>query len=503
MSRVDALARRYAASSSLLRYGVEILAVGDPVGSQLNAAVRLLMRTVQEDGPGLWEDLLGSARALRWRLMSHPQPIEFNPALREGAEEVIRQTRRLRGAVANNALLDELSAAAERVCEQDPVLGPVLLRSIQEVGASDCVVVAGSASAGAAMDEWLRPQGVSVLTLSGLKRTPPDVGQSYAVGPPCFFSSSLVTAPVTDAVSFLIPAWFTYRQVPQSVLAPYAEGAIRIRSRVFTEGDVTEPESPAEDEELEEFLPQPVWGTHQSASREPSSDEVEARKLLLSGHRALWLDDGERIRALDPRLPRGERVVYVDVAAVRPGTYLLLREGETEHRALHQAALARLGDRASEIDTTQRAWKQRLQTRLSQRGHWAVERGLRNAGVKTADRARAWREPNLVRPQSDQDFERLLQWLDLPVQPTFGNATSLRREIHRASAQIREQLETTVSAADLTALEHEGHLSLDMKTVGFRSILAARVIAVSPHTEIVPRHEARVPFEDRSGQWLE
>ncbi|MGN6405681.1 hypothetical protein [Sinomonas sp.] len=505
MSRIEALDRRYAASSSLIRHGVEIVAVADPAGARLNAACRQLMLRVDEDGPGLWDDLLGSVKSLRWRLMTHPQPIDLNPALRDGAAEVIRQTRRLRGAVEQDSLLDELAAAAEGAIAQDPALGAILLRSAEEVGANDCVVVAANASARAAMGEWLRPQGVSVLTASSLQRAKPGIEQSYAVGPPRFFGPSLVTAPTTDAVSFLMPAWFRDRQIPHSVLAPYAEGAIRVKARLFVEGDPTEPKFQVEDEEEfeKELLPQPIWGSPPSPGREASSDEVEARKLLLSGNRGLWLDNGERIRALDPGQPSGERVVYTDVEAVRVGTYLLLREGESEPNALYEAALDRLGQRAAEVEATQREWKQRLQRRLRQMGPWRAERELWSAGVKTAERARAWCEPNLVRPQSDQDFEKLLQWLDLPIQPSFANATLLRRETHRTSVHIREQLETAASAADLSALERNGHLSIDIESGGFRGILAARVIAISPHTEIVPRNEARVPFEDRSGQWLE
>ncbi len=505
MSRIEALNRRYDCSASLIRHGVEILAVGDPAGARLNTACRQLMLRVAEDGPGLWDELLGSVKSLRWRLMTHPQPIDFNPALRDGAAEVLRQTRRLRGAVTENALLEELAAAAAGVSRQDPVLGGILLRSIQEVGVTDCVVVAANASARGAMSEWLRPLGVNVLTASSLQHMKPDIEQSYAVGPPRFFGPSLVTAPATDGVSFLMPAWFRDRQIPRSVLAPYAEGAIRVRAHLFFEGDVTEPESRVGDEEEfeEEFLPQPVWGSPRSPEREPLSDEVEARKLLLSGNRGLWLDNGERIRALDPGQPFGERVVHIDVETVRVGTYLLLREGETEHEAMYEAALDRLGDRSQEVDATQRAWKQRLQRRLSQMGHSRVERELRSAGVKTVERAPAWREPNLVRPQRDQDFEKLLRWLDLPVEPSFGNATLLRREIYRTSVQIREQLEAAISAADLSALERDGHLSIDIESAGFRGIYAARVLAISPHTEIIPRNEARVPFEDRSGQWLE
>ena len=88
----------------------------------------------------------------------------------------------------------------------------------------------------------------------------------------------------------------------------------------------------------------------------------------MSGNLALWLDDGERIRALDPRQPVGERVIYVDVSAVRPGTYLLVRRGETERGALYEETLALLERRAAAADASQQMWKSKLRSRLVETG---------------------------------------------------------------------------------------------------------------------------------------
>lgn len=504
MSRIALLNQRYTASASLVRNGVEVIAVGDPLGAVFDGAARQLLRAARDDGPGLWDELVGAVKALRWRLVTHPQPLAHNPAVRDGADQVALQARRLRGAVANDAMLDAFAAAAGTVAGSDPPHGATLLRSIEEVGAPDCVVVAASKAAQAGLDCWLAELGVRVTTASELEREQLRVEQAYVAGPPRFFRASLVTAPTTNAVSFLMPAWFSDRSVPRSVLAAYAEGAIRITARLFTEGDVTAPPGEASATDIEDdFLPQPMWGTRQSPDREPTSDEVVAHKVLLSGSRAMWLDDGERIRTLDPEQPAGERVTYTEVASVRPGTYMLLREGETERGALYAAALRQIGARGTQVHQTQRAWKNQLTSRLLELGYRAVVRELAARGVTTADRARAWTDPNLVRPHSDRDFELVLEWLGIPTQPTFGQATMLRRAIYQASQDVREQLESAVAGHDLSVLERDGHLSLDVELEGFRGIIATRVLAISPHTEIVSRHDARVPFGDRSGQWLE
>lgn len=504
MSRIDRLNQRYAASASLAGTGVEIVAIGDPAGARFNSAVRRLLTLLTEESGGYLDDLVGAAKALRWRQITQPQPLRFNPSLTQLAAEVEKQAGRLRGAIGDQALLEELAAAATAVASADPTLGSVLLASVEEVGAAAAVVIAANRPAAAGLQSWLKEHGVVVTTVGDLERDRLEREQAYVVGPPRFYPSALVTAPVTSGVSFLLPAWFGDRSVPRSAIAAYAEGAIRMEARVFTEGDTSEPEVDLteEPEDANEYLPQPVWGSHRDVDREPASDEVEAHKILLSGNLAMWLDDGERIRSLDPEQPAGERVTYTEVQAVRRGTYLLLRRGETERDALHRAAIERL-PHGGAVEHAQEGWKRLLSDQIQMFGGREAVKRLRNAGVKAADRARAWTDPNLVRPASDQDFERLLQWLDVPIQPTFGYATQLRKTLYQASAEIGKQLEAAVAAAELSELEANGHLSLDVKTEGFRGILATRVLAVSPFPEIVSRHDARVPFADRSGQWLE
>jgi hypothetical protein len=504
MTRVATLNQRYAASAALARTGIEIVAVGDPTGARFNAAVRRLVALVKEDGGGYLDDLAGASKALRWRWITQPQPLEFNPGLRELANEVSRQAARLRGAIADQELLDELAAASTLVASSNSAIGQVLLRSIEEVGADSSIVIGANKRAASGLESWLQEHGVPVFTAGDLERNQPDREQAYVIGPPRIYRPSLVTAPVTSDVSFLVPAWFQDREVPRSAIAAHAEGAIRVEARVFTVGSITESESDVTElEDDEVYLPQPLWGIHRSDDSEPTSEEVDARKVILSGNLAMWLDDGERIRSLDPRQPRGERVTYTDVAAVREGIYLLLRQGATERGVLYQAALDKLGPQAEVIGAAQAAWKKALAQRLRQHGYRRVVKDLRSVGIKAADRARAWTDPSLIRPNSDQDFARLLQWLGLPVQPMFGYATRLRKTLYLVSAGIGKQLEAAVVSADLSELETAGYLSLDIDTEGFRGIIATRVLAISPFTEIVSRHDARVPFEDRSGKWLE
>jgi hypothetical protein len=189
---------------------------------------------------------------------------------------------------------------------------------------------------------------------------------------------------------------------------------------------------------------------------------------------------------------------------VRPGIYLLLRDGETERLALYQAALQLMGPHAAAaVVTAQAEWKDALQARLDKLGRATVVRELAALGVKTLDRVGAWTEPLLARPQSNRDFESLLQWLGVQVHPTYELATALRRKRAQASARIGDQLEEAVAAADMSLLEREGHLRLELQSAGFRGIIATRVLSISPGAEIISRYDARVLRPDRSAKWLE
>lgn len=508
MNRIPALNERYAAVEQLIRDGATVVSVGDSRGSRLDNAVRRLQASAQQDGPGLWEDLLGSAKALRWRRLSQPQPLEHNPAAREGARDVWDRASGLQGAVSDASVIDDLLATAAEVGRLDSPVGHVLIELLDQFpGRSTAVVVAGRA-AQAAIRDWLGPwSDAVVLTVGDINRRSPSVSRVLAIGPPRFLDPSLVTASVSGDLGFLVPSWFGDKQMPTSAFARYAEGSICVATHVVEMGDNGDEEVPEDNAEGgvvdDDYLPQPVWSEPDEPGREPTGDEVLARKLLLAGGLAIWLDDGDRIRAFDPSQPDGERVVYVDVDAVRRGTYLLLRQGTTERGAVHEAAITRLGSRGQEVLRTQAEWKTRLADRIERDGHAAVVRGLKRVGISAADRARAWTDPSLVRPMRDTHFESLLEWLDLPLQPTFGHGTLLRKTIHTVSAEIREQLERAVSSADLSLLEQQGYLSLDANAEGFRSIVATRVLAISPNFYVVARRDARLVFEDRGSQWLE
>ncbi|NEW42776.1 hypothetical protein GV793_28230 [Nocardia cyriacigeorgica] len=505
MSRIHRVIRHYAAACAVAENGVSIFVVGDSAGAQLNASIHQAFVALGDYRSEAWNDLLDAASKLRWKRLTNPQPNTYQSDHAQLVGKVLRQTKRLRTLVNDESLLDRLAAAATAVNETDSPLGPVLLESIHEVGTSACVVVTSNRSARAGLRAWLDESGVTVLAPSELDDLPVGTEQSYVVAPPVFVPSSLVTAPATCEVTFIVPAWFKNRTVPGAGLGAHAEGRIVLKATEHPVGNSTGSADVAlgEPDTDDTYFPEPVWGTCLPTDREPASDEVEARKVLLTGGLALWLDDGDRIRSLDPLQPEGDRVGYAHVTDVVPGAYLVLREGETERGALYEQALRTLGTRAHGILGSQERWKCALQQQLVQMGARRVADELSARGVRSARQVRAWAGPQLICPQRDRDLVILLEWLGEPVHPAYDNAIALRRAVYKASAQLRKELEAVVNQADLRTLRRDGFLHLDLPREGFRGMFVAQVLARCPFTEIVHRTQVRVPFRDESAQWLD
>lgn len=488
----------------MTRWGAEVVVVGDAVAERFDQSVRSLFGLIQRDGPEVWEQLARPAKALRWRLATDPAPVYGNQYLKSAVEAIDLSVSRLRSAVTDNDLLDEVAESAGALLRHESPIGRVLLDSVLEAGTPSCVVVAASVRSREAMRSWLEPLGAVVVTHRELDaHGGKDI--AYFVGPPRFFQPGAVTSPHTSEISFIMPGWFSDRRIPRSPFSEYAEGALNVESKVVIVGasGLQGAESSVDMSE-EELLPQPEWTGAHSPRDLSVEEQIDARKLLLSGEQALWLDeDGERIRSLDPTQPLGERVTYVDVSAVTPGVYLLLRDGASEQEALRARALDRLGGRAVSVSETQHRWKLSLSAQLAARGIRECERDLALLGVRSTRQLRSWTSAHVIRPQSDNDFNVLLGWLGLPIDETVRNATALRHEVYRAAAELRDRLEDAADALSLEELERTGHLRLKLDDPGFSGMFVSRVLAVSPASEVVSRYDIRVPFADEGARWLE
>lgn len=505
MTSLRKIRERYEAAALVSASPVDLVEVGDSVGGALDSAIRDLTVSLRDDDPDLWVELLALARQLRFRVVTEPCGAlgsagwnELTHALTNAAHRQKQMTDS-----GTQVLLDALLTAVSQVDHGATPTAVALLEELKSTELSTCRVVAVSGRATAALQQWLTGLDIDVSVVRAGSRKELDVlAEEYLVGAPTMFAPSVISAPSATALSFFFPSWVAknYRELPISPLSLNAEGGIRPRARLRSVG-VHAPSAipPSTSDELNL---KPVW--REPGTRHPiaGEDEVLARRVLLGGSLSMLLDnEGEFIRAFDPDRPPGERVEFRDVQTVLPGTYLVVREGETEVDALFTRTLELLGEHRHAVETAQHTWKDALRGKLEVLGRSGVVRGLEKAGVRAADRAPAWTSVTVARPKYTHDFELLLDWLGLPRQPHVDLATLFRRTRLQAVANIRDELEHALSIADMQQLDRDGFVRLEV--TGFAGIVAARVLAVSPHDEIASRHDVRVPVHDARAQWLE
>src|SRR6266511_2534933 len=465
MSRLAYVGDLYAVSGAIggATSVVDLFAIADPAGASLDRDVRELSRDVQEGTIELLAELLADLK------------------------NVASQCRVMVGSD-TRWILDELVRSADAVNSQAiRPLGEFLLQSLREAGGAGCVLVLSGSRAAAGARSWLSELEVAVPVVSDRERAGLEIhDKAYLVGAPPLFGPAVFGAPRGQGLAYLFPSWIQDRALPTADFSTYAEGSIKPRTclhRIGQEAFIPERLRNVEDQ----LIPDPVW--RRTKPRLPvGEDEVHARRVLLSGGLSIMLDlEGDWIRTLYPDQPAGQRVRMRDVATVDPGTFLVLREGQSESAPLYLRALTRLAAHAESVKKSQSRWKEAFRQQLQSRGAVAVVQQLRGLGVKAAAQASAWTAETLARPQSDADFAILLRWLGLPAEPYGQNASLLRRARSQAMADVREALEEALGDADMPGLERVGFLRLDLELEGFAGIIASRVLAISPYLDVVPR----------------
>ncbi len=203
-TRIENLDKRYEDVASVLRDGVEVQLADDPAGYRYSQAVWVVVRTAEHDDPEVWADVVGAAKSLRWKLLMHPEP--DSSLILEHIDSLAEQVERIRPNVADHATLDEILEAAFALRTAAPAVGRLLQEAIEDFTAADCLVVAGSRIAAESISRWLaflgsndqNFLGARVLAAGDLRRKAPEATTALLVGPPRFFHSSMVTAPVTQ-----------------------------------------------------------------------------------------------------------------------------------------------------------------------------------------------------------------------------------------------------------------------------------------------------------------
>lgn len=457
------------------------------------------------DNTDVFLEVIARLRNLRWKWSTVPGPIVTAPS----ESTFIDMLRR--SLISLEPSLGALQKGIVRRCleiidyvESNPIspITEVLIESLQDGQEESLCVVIANTQCIPDSKAWLQSQGYRGMAVprSDMSGTPPQ-DQLILIGTPNLFGPGAYTAPRSSRQMYIYPAWVPVKALPESRLGRWMDAPIVRERKVFPVGSVTPARGSSD---LEQGLPElePVWT--EVDNRAPRPEEVLARKVMLAGGYSMMLDiDGARIRAFDPDADPDDRIQQLDVAEVRPGTVLVLRQGTTDSGALLEATRRTLGPRSDHIMAAQKMWKDLLERKIGLHGSEWVDRNLRRLGMRVYPRSEDWIRLEVSGPRSDADFSLLLTWLDLKPQEYIKAAHEFRAARSLAIVDIRRDLENSFSKVELEAFKRQGYLSLESDKGHFARMLAARVLAIAPHTEPVHRQTVRIVRKDRNALWLE
>lgn len=495
------VAARYRAAIEVAETPIAIARVEDPQGADLNKVLRRWRVRFGDVGDGSLADVMGGATALQWNRIV--DPIAGSERTKSLANAVLELLDGLEAAVVESSIIEALRVAIAGVADTAPPIGIELKRFLAEVGDIPSAIVCTRRRDVDRIAHWAGSR-VTVVSGSFSIEAVESPQIAYALGPPSFFAAPVLTAPVAGEIIFLSPAWIKHYDVPQSPFSAVAEFPILFEHRL-TGGRASATDELPQDLDFENsdlILPAPVWN-------EPATDEgansprAAAQKVLLSGNSAIWLDDGERIRTLDPEQPKGERVVYVRPEQLQLGNYLLLRPGVSDRAALRNLAFDQLGSRSAEVLQSQQQWKDALENRIADSGRAGVVSALDAMGVVAANQAVSWASEEVVAPRRRRDFELLLSWLELDLEDAMRNARAIQSAVMSVGHAARSELEDKISGSDLKRLVSDGHLEVEAVAVGISGMVAAEVLAISSRTWPIGKHNLRQLFADNGGRWLD
>jgi hypothetical protein len=483
-------------------------------------ALNALTRSLGDEAENpLWELVLASGRAARWRAGAEGIPFDApSSGAREPLNILMGRATALAELVEGEAqhILQQLGEAAAAVLgENNTALSTAILQCLQDGDPKDTCVIASNGRTAQAIAGWLAACG---LALPVLKPRDFMTGRRWdfavVVGAADWFPGQMFTCPRAEALTLVHHAHLKDSANVEGIFERFATVplAVRVRDPQPWTGkppDLGQATSLAADEvdSAAAQSPQPQWSgmTQQVPRAAVGEEQVEARLVVLGAGYGMWLPiDAVSIRGLDLSAPAGERVISLRTASITSDAVLIVREGGSVSGTLAAMADAALGKRATAIRQRQQEWKTLLRQELARVGAANLQRQLRRAGSTTAN-LRFWAGDENIRPQYDHDFAVLLKHLGIldPV-PYLLDGRELWRAHHKAGVQLSAALEAALEAADLTELEARGRQQLHLSDQAVRATLTAfRVIAVQPETVSVASSATRKTFRLKGAQWLE
>lgn len=385
-----------------------------------------------------------------------PLPLNHPYYYREGRLGKIQQLiERLRQAYPMQAsALASVKGAIDVLLECDD--NPLLENFESNVGFEDATLVLINPDYTHAVSEMCENYGIKVnINVPGAAHINATTKGVFC-GCAKYFPQHVFWAPEYPELHLIRYAWFQdyikpFRTPHGQLTAPKApEQAVRFKPPAVYEEPESVDEMPAAEFDLG-LLEQ--YANNMSSQR--SAETIEAKVIVLKGGKFVFLpaEDSYTHHCL-VNLDSDPAPKKLPVTAFDENTAILLKERRDAGDGDYVVEVANqiLRDKASYYRGQQQKWKAVLREKFNAHGVSDVSVALKLAGCAIANypNLRNWMSPRTIRPESDNDFTALLNYLGLGAEAKemLRSMDVIRRAHIKAGHRISAQLETLVSSDD-------------------------------------------------------
>jgi hypothetical protein len=460
---------------------IQHVSIEDELLRTFSKEVRKLNVEMQEwlDISTDWDEALANLRRADWRLRNQPGDFsKTHPAkayLRSGISKL-------------DGLYSNLGDDIRRICRSIIENGNAILRSTESTlnsnlialiresqlaGASNVVLILRQEDLVGTCIELLKResvQNVIVDTSHGVMQRKHQMDKLFIVGHILDFPSSVFTSLFSRyGTTILGYSWIPGQDYVGTALSDIATRAVNIPILHSQTKDKTEPI------DVSHFLEPSVEiasrqlrtvakNVFESIDRSNIDEEnILCRAYLLAGNNVVFLPtkDGS-IDSIDIEASSGHRVQRMPISSIGIGSVILLRLGKSDSDSIFEMANEIGGSEAVAYRKMQKEWKDALKLRISSLGSQLVIKQLRDLGIKNPWIGEWKSVKNNIRPESDEHFRKLLQYLAIETEETINAMNALRRLHLMAAMRLRKMLKEKFQNADMQTIRDQGYLIEDL-----------------------------------------
>jgi hypothetical protein len=477
MSRIQQLNQTYEYAGTAVQH----VAIHDELLHAFSGAVRRLNWEMRDwlDVSTDWDKTLAYLRRADWRLRNQPGIFDDRHSgkvhLKSGLDALERLgqssdsgVQKLSRLVSENG--HAILAATESTLNSNLVS---LIKESQRIGAQRPLVVVRQEDLVSSTSELLASQFLdSVIVTTGFKAVQKrsDIDKLFVVGNSQDYSASLFTAVFSEFGTTLLGyEWVPERDQIGTSLHEIASKPLTIEVQHSTSIGMTEavdishflePSTDISSRRLKSIA-EGIYSRIQSP--ELDEDVIPCKAYLLAGDHLVFLPTkAGALDCIDLTASEGNRVQRFPISSLGIGSVILLRVGKSDSESIIEMANQIGGADARVFRKLQMEWKEQLRIRMAMLGSPVVIKQLQNLGIPNPWLGEWKSVKNNIRPDRDDYFRILLDYLGIEPNETMAAMNGLRR-LHRVAAmRLRKMLKEKFENADLQPIHDYGLLIEDL-----------------------------------------